>query len=230
MKKFIAIVLAVSFLVLPCSRAQWTAVLAGSPPAGGGEPTYLVSENFESGSLPTNWFNYQADFTQSTSGLSLQGSKCMSMVGASAYCLVLGNTSSMDMAEFWMRFMIRPTELGSAFLNLFDASYNTLVAIYTTSGGKLGVSGGSNPETVATMSVNTSYYVWVHYLKGSGSNGVCEVWWSTNSTKPADGTDYHAKTTTGTWAVNIAWPTFTNSSALQETYFDEVRIAASSIP
>ncbi len=195
----------------------------------GGGITYIVEENFEGTGTPAGWFNSGGNFDQSTSGLSLEASEALALTGGAAQ----SNTpTGIAQGEVWVRYRVRFIEDGAgALLYFYDSGFGQRGLVYRQTGGALTVdSGGGSDTTVATTSINTTYWIWVHYKKGTGANGEMDVWFSSTSTKPADGSDNHATITGSTATADIDFLAFINTSGNVEHYIDEVRVAAASIP
>lgn len=118
---------------------------------------------------------------------------------------------------------------GTIFHQLRTLSSTILVDLSVNSGASATVhvaNGAGSANTTATMTVGTEYYVWYHYL--TGANATAEVWFSTSSTKPGDGTSGHAKTTVGTVtgdAAEIALKLENFSTTKNEAIFDRVWLA-----
>ena len=68
-----------------------------------------------------------------------------------------------------------------------------------SNGAKLNILalGGTGAAAASAISANTSYYVWVTYKKGTGSNAVATVAFNTTHTRPTSGDNY-AESTNGT--------------------------------
>lgn len=192
--------------------------------------TYLVEENFEGTGVPSNWYDGGGLPDTSTSGLSLEASECVSLVSGNKY-LIAAYPTVFNEAEIWVRYRVRWTEDTSGYVaRIYDGSLNQLGYLYRLTGGSLYIANGSTQtNTVATTSINTTYWVWIRYKKGTGSTGEAEVWFSTTSTKPGAG-DYNAAVSTGNATANAGSVSFENDNGAIEGYFDEVRIAAVSIP
>lgn len=81
--------------------------------------------------------------------------------------------------------------------------------------------GPISATSVATISPDTTYHVWMRYTKSSGANdGIGSVGFSTNTTEPTSG-DYFATFTNGTVTTQIDNIRL-NSAAQATVYFDQV--------
>jgi hypothetical protein len=134
-------------------------------------------------------------------------------------------------AEVWVRYRVRFTTANAGVAMYFvNYSFSNIGLLYRQADGSLTIepAGGGQATTVATSSINTTYWVWARFKKGTGSNAEMEVWFSTTSTKPADGSNNNAEVTNGTGTTNVDFVQWQTNSAT--SYIDEVRVAAASIP
>lgn len=207
-----------------------TIVIRGPVVTAAAGITYLIEENFEGSGVPSNWYDGGGLPDTSTSGLSMEGSECVSNVSG-AKVLIAAYPTPFSEAEIWIRFRVRFTEdTAGYFCRVYDGSLNQRGYIYRHTDGTIFVGNGSNQtNTVAATVIDTTYWVWFRYKKGTGANGEAEVWFSTTSTKPGAG-NYNAAVSGGESTQNAGSVSFENNGGAIENYFDEVRIAASSIP
>jgi hypothetical protein len=74
------------------------------------------------------------------------------------------------------------------------------------------------------MSINTTYHIWVKYVKGSGANAVIESGFSTDGTRPTSGSAFVTQTV-GTATADTDRIMFGQSSSnTVSTYIDKVRV------
>lgn len=142
------------------------------------------------------------------------------------------------LSECWSFFQMQWVTMnsGTIFHRLQDNASAIMVEVRMGAAGVVTVSCGptspTTASTVSTMTTGVKYYVWVHYLKGTGANATAEVWFSTSSTKPGDGTNGHAKTTTGTAAADVAeevmyienFSAVSNEAIFDRVYLDDAAI------
>lgn len=83
-------------------------------------------------------------------------------------------------------------------------------------------------NTVGTLSTNTTYYVWVHYKAGSGSNAICSVAFNTIASEPVSGNNF-AGFSNGSSTANVTIPWFQRIGA-DTSVFDHVGIATFAMP
>lgn len=172
---------------------QWLAQQAANPTvASGGGGSADVTENFET---PTT--GYENSWTtvtgtpnpvQSTSGLSLEGSQCLSVPSESAACQLYTAFSASDKAYafFELRFSTLP---GGGDTTQFGFGNGTDIMIAASQGGvgefKLYSAGeDAFASGSAANATGTTYYIWLEYEKGTGANGVFRLYRSTDTTKP----------------------------------------------
>lgn len=106
--------------------------------------------------------------------------------------------------EIWYRFKVILTNNvvnGARLWIVADNTFTLRSGIEIRSSGLRITHGTANATTVATLSANTLIYVWGHYLKGSGANGVADVAWSTGKQRPTSGNNF-ASVSTGTSTQN----------------------------
>jgi hypothetical protein len=207
--------------------------------AGCGAGTELVCENFDGteacgdGShtnCNTTWTKVQAgdapgpvvDFNYATSPAPLEGT-----YSAQLYITEWGDGyvksfTAQDTIHFF--YMVEWTTFGNPNqdVHILDSSDNILMKV-----------GNANPEFAVycgsilgystTASVNTPYYVWGEYTKGTGANAVCKLYHSTNTTKgAADITVSNGDATAQAAKVKII-----ASAPAVRTIFDKIRIGTS---
>jgi len=121
--------------------------------------------------------------------------------------------------ERWAFCKIRLTSLEAVAVTRSIAFWNnvgaTLAAVEINTSGTLHlVCGATTADTVDAMSTGTTYYMWFHYLKGTGANAVADVGFSTTSTRPTSGNKF-VQITTGsptTDAVEFAIHVWNNNN------------------
>lgn len=169
--------------------------------------TYLLNEDFEGSGTPSGWSvggSTDPDYT----GIVLAGSQSL-RYGNSASDYANYTSFPSEYAELWGKFMFRrPSSMPASFARLIefvDISFNSLFKIILGSGGELVMDSGSIYDaTTDTMSADTTYYIWWHYKKGTGSNAAAELWFDTANTRPTTGGNKYAGGTAGNRTAN-AW-------------------------
>ncbi len=161
--------------------------------------TYLLNETFEG----TGYDNGQSitftptgtvDEDFSTSGLNLEGSQCLKLDGTSADSYIISSTFPSTYSPAWATFQFRAASLPNSAgrtIFTFRNSTTTLLQIWFNNTGTLSAKQGSGTTatTSGTLSINTTYYIKVKYVAGSG-NGVATVAFSSNTIFPTSGPNY----------------------------------------
>lgn len=186
----------------PIGNSNYTGGNNGTLAGGGGGATAdLVSEDFEGTGTPSGWTvqTGSPDFDCTSAPCPLVGSQSLSMGTANmvAYKGSLGNKS-----EVWFYFQFRfvsSVQNSTILFALRDNGDNPILQIDLTINFLRVNSGGANASCVDGLSADTTYHCWGHYLKGAGANDdTAEIKFNTTDTRPADGSNKHAKTTGGT--------------------------------
>lgn len=108
-------------------------------------------------------------------------------------------------SEHWVRMTINITNTVVNNMRIYTAEDNVggrMIQVQLISGAMRIVCGTANATTVSTLSANTTYYVWIHYLKGSGANAVADVAFSSSKTRPTSG-DGFAQVTNGSSTADV---------------------------
>lgn len=175
-----AIVPALVLALAPCNPAA--TVVVGQPAAGGGGPSYVYEQDFETTGAPTGWSTVSGtpDYDYATAPAPLEGSESLHL-----------DSTEQARSQSW-------SALGDCYayfqLNLSTASSKTVVFEFEDSGaafrlrveyrasGVLRVyHGTASTDGSTTLSAGTTYHVWVEYEKGTGSDGVARLYYSTSA-------------------------------------------------
>lgn len=157
-------------------------------------PTYYLQETFDAtGYDLAGWTESYAseileDYT--TSPAPLQGTQSVFFNTTATRTLITPTHTAL--AEKWESFMLHITS-GSIpatdrGIHAFRDSANNPVLAMTVKAttGLVELDVGTGTATsAAALSVGTTYYFWIRYVKGTGSNAVGEVYWSTTTTPGA---------------------------------------------
>lgn len=144
--------------------------------------SYLLEEDFETNySGPPPGWSGTLSFYVTTS--PLRGVASMAATNTNQSASVPFTSSS----EVWVFTMLNPT--GGNFLGelieLRDGSDANLIFFGIWGAANLRLRGGGKDEFPAfSIDFNTTYYVWIRYVAGSGSNSLAEFYVSTTATKP----------------------------------------------
>lgn len=114
------------------------------------------------------------------------------------------------------------------FLGIYGASLEETCIVVLNSGDNNETAlwdGAKLSSLGSTTLVDTTYHYWLEYLKGTGANGICRVYRSTNSTKPGT-PDAQITDSANTRQVSKF-----RLSAKQnlDTVFDKIRVSSTSI-
>jgi len=203
---------------------------------------YLFQENFEGTGYENPWTESAGtpneDYT--TSPAPLEGSQSLYLDGSSSDQTVYAavpSPGSGSTQEFY--FLLNVVAKGSANTNrnlvLLSSSGTNLCTLFATSGLALRIraDGGTAVSTANTLSLGTTYHVWVTYKAGTGANAVATVAFSTDGIRPTSGNSY-AISSNGTYTVvanrmNL-WGDFTTASTNYiQVIFDKIRMADTTI-
>lgn len=142
--------------------------------------TYLIEEDCEGIGTPAgvtdsgavNW-----DFSTTPA----QGGECAQFGAAGAEYSTFTLSA---IADVWVFFAVRVDTFTAAndMIRLRDAS-SDIVAFRAHTSTSFRLACGGKTGTF-TMAEDTWYYVWIHYVAGSGANGTCTAYISTTETRP----------------------------------------------
>lgn len=150
-------------------------------------PSYLVSEDFEGSGTADGWVNNNTpDWDYTTAPAPLVGSESLGTDNSQDWST---KTFSAD-NEVWAFCYWNASSFANApyFLDLLNSGGTTVAKVRILSTGAVRVyNGTSNAETSAgAVATNTTYCMWVQYIKGSGANGITRTYIAAGSeTRPA---------------------------------------------
>ncbi len=136
----------------------------------------------------------------------LLGSQSLRVVSTDTFTFSYTKIDHTSLSEEWFFTMLKMAAVNADGKDIMaDVDGGGAIQISVgVSGGHFQVKCGSASATTSlSYSTGTLYYLWGHYLKGSGANAVAEIWVSTTSTKPADASSGTASVTTGTSTANV---------------------------
>lgn len=231
--KLSALVIGLALLAsaLP-SYAGGIVMMGGGVPVSG--PSYLLSENFTTGSAPSGWTAASSYilYNYATSPAPLEGdySFCLNTVGTGSLYVASASfsTASGDVYIAYRYTQSTAANGDNSYVYVRDASNNNLCAIQHGIDDQLdGLNtGGTQVSNFITVTRDTAIYVKVHYVKGTGTNATVTYYTSTDgSTWTTEGTSSN-----GTSTADAANLQFTSSSASNnQLIFDQIRVSNSDI-
>lgn len=229
----------VLLLALPCLAP--TRVMRGNAravPVVTSGATYLVKQDFEG-------TGYDNSETWSEAGTGTVDEDYTSVVLAGSQSLrivtsgTVGRTTSPTFtaqADVWVYCLFRPVSIPATqrwVFQLRDAS-SALCSLRFNSSGTLTIRAGSagGTATVTALSAGTTYHIWMHYIKGSGSDATGTVGFSTSGTKPTSGNEFASHTagnaTTDADRLELGDAAGASSGTIEYLY-DKVRVDDASI-
>lgn len=208
------------------TRQYVSAIVAA---AGGGGSSYLILEEF--GSTPAGW-------TIGTAGAWTFNNSSPAMSGpfnakAQSFSSPDFSVPFADQNEVWGFTLYNSVTIagGSSRFKFRDSAGTILATFIIQSDGTLAAiaEGGGLSATVSTLSINTTYYLWFHYKKGTGSDAICDVSFSTNGIRPTSGNSFTSSTNgTGTVAAGQFYFIYNNNNTAE--FVDRVIVNNSQIP
>lgn len=159
-----------------------------APEGGGGGQVFLVSEDFEGTGTPGGWTTSgTVDFDYTTSPIS--GSQSWYGATTSDYAY----TTYTAAGEVWVRVRFRPDSLAANYdlLTLRDSSGSTIVArinIRTTGGFRVYQGAAFAATASGLVTAGQNCYLWLRYVPGTATDGISELYFSTDATRPASPT------------------------------------------
>lgn len=185
--------------------------LPGGGGGGGGHnppASPLLLETFEgTGYSNTGWTETLNGGTidEDYTGVVLDGAQSLQIVTAGFASTYVTRTITAA-GNRWFFFQFRAGVLNGT-QSIFDMADNVSAVqghIEVSSGGTVtAFAGAVSASCVATMSLNTKYNIWVEYNKNNGANRICNVAFSTSTTRPTSGNNY-AQASTTTSATDIS--------------------------
>lgn len=188
--------------------------------AAGGGATYLVEEDCEGTGTPASWTDSGTTIDWDFTGTVLAGAQSVQLSSQNARILSPTFAAQANLRGY---FLYRADTLLAASVTIC-AFIGPGVSAEVRTDGTLRIGGSVNsPTTVATMVADTTYHVWVQYIKGTGANAVYSVAFSTTGTKPTSG-DNFTSATTGTETTDCtALRLHCESSLTATVIFDKIR-------
>jgi hypothetical protein len=213
------------------AQADYTLLMQskGSPPPAA--PTYFFQENFEGDGYQNTWTPGGATpyANPDTNSPVMQGTNACGIGLATTFTYAASEFTAKD--EVWGKFMVNKADTGSgqnnsAKLTLSRTGVANDLEIAFQAGGIIGVKHGTVNVTGAyTMGEGTNYWIWFHFAKGTGANGVAEVFVSTSDSRPGSA---EVVLTSGD---GTASPSAVSMQATAEqAFFDDIKLSETGYP
>lgn len=150
---------------------------------------FFFAENFETGSTNV-WTPSAAGFDTNYATAPLVGTYSMRVFGAAG---LVDNTSPIAGADnLYGFFRIKIANEGAASSLAIAFARNDVLDEgkfrFHTDGTISAWNGTQSTSSGAVWSINTEYYCWMRWSKGTGANGQTDIYLSSNSTKPGSPT------------------------------------------
>jgi hypothetical protein len=207
--------------------AQSTALVESTDAAS----SYLLSDNLEyadtTAATAGGWTTTGTPtWGYATSPAPLEGSRSLRITNNSSSVV----KSFSATGEIWAYFIVHiEASSGNAgffrILNSSDESIFRLLRLDTNNALRI-YNGSVTVTTDSLMDEAATRHIWIRYVKGTGSNGVSEVYVSTTATKPGSPT---LTVTNGNATTDAVKVQFDNASVFIGVIWDKLRISASSI-
>ncbi len=150
---------------------------------------YLIAENCETSGTPAGWSN-SGNVAWDYATTLLEGAEAVRMIKTGG-----GRTrfDFADQAEATIYFKLRLSGTTSArIIGGLGANGGTIKQLFQLNSSFQPSFGSatSSATTSAVMLLDTTYDVWLHYRKGTGANGVVDIGFSTDGTRPTSGSNF----------------------------------------
>jgi hypothetical protein len=182
-----ALLLALLTLVLLALPAQPTTIIRG--PVGVASDIFL-NENFEGSGTAAGWTNVGTAPNHDSTTSPIEGSHSLRATQSASSTYYAHGAAG----EVWYRFAYRVDSLAGTpwVIEVRTAADAILTRVRVLSTGALRfynpnlTTAGSS--TAGQVTAGTNYWIWVRYVKGTGSNAIYELYLSTDRTKPGSAT------------------------------------------
>lgn len=148
-------------------------------------PTLIVNEGAEGTGTPAGWTDANSPQWDYTTTI-LEGSQSLGITGSTQSTY----NSFSGVPGVWVRFRYRTSAISTnpTICSIRDSSGNQLVRAEVRSTGGVRFYNAANTSVITSagseIAINTDYYIWIYYLKGTGANAAYFLYKSTNSTRP----------------------------------------------
>jgi hypothetical protein len=154
--------------------------------SGGGQ-TFLISENFESGAAPAGWTSTSSgtapDYNYATAPAPLEGTKSVRAATATGLIRIQPPAFTAT-GDIWTYFLFSYNTFSATDgIFLLQSSGLTTQLKMGLNGGQWYLREGALEVQSTAVTANTKYHVWIHYTKGTGANGVYQLYASTTGVR-----------------------------------------------
>jgi hypothetical protein len=150
--------------------------------------SYLVDEGFEGTGYEETWTEAgTGTIDEDHTGTVIAGSQSLqiNLSAQTGSTAVTFTAQGSLFAKF--RFRVASTSSNPTIATIRNGStiLGSLILVGVNRTMRTTAAGGSNASSSATLPLNTDIYIWLEYVKGSGSNAICRAGWATTDSKPA---------------------------------------------
>lgn len=195
---------------------------------------YLVNQNFEG----TGYDNSETwtetgtgiDEDYATSPAPLLGSQSCRIVSTGGADTRTVKTFTAQSTLYAHVLWHRVSNPGTEDIISFRSTGSARLTIRITTGGAITVVHGSATATVTdTVATGSTIHIWAKYVQGTGSDGVAEVGYSTDTTRPTSGTKF-ASLSNGTATTTVDRIYLGDAGGTFEWIFDECFVDEAGYP
>ncbi len=161
---------------------------------------FLIDENCEGTGTPSGWVDLSGSPNWDYTASPLVGSQSLycPMVGAACKTRTNDFTGG-AIPEVWVYFRMKATNgtnpsTATTFMGIGASGTPGSTATWRIL-STLRMCTATGAGTVSTISLDTDYHFWIHYLKGTGANAVVDIAFSTSGVRPTSGNNFFEVTT-----------------------------------
>jgi len=164
------------------------AMLKQKQEAGGAAPTYIIEENCDGTGTPSGWNDFGTmNWDYTTSPAPLEGTQSLRVNGGGSQAGSYKTFSGLDTAYGY--FIFHPVAMSNFeyLLRVQTTGFGNCLQVRRGS-GTWSIIHGTVESNASTMSDGNTYHVWWDYTKGTGADGVANLYISATTTKPGSPT------------------------------------------
>lgn len=223
------IFLLVILLLMPLWMGQWHAVLSGSPPSA----SYLVEENFESGSAPTGWTIGGDWIWNAQAPTPLQGTYAAQSKSFGTPTAYIGFTAQ---GEVWWYFQFEVADTTTAttlsLCPIKQADGTAICTVNMNTSGQIFITWADFSASATSVDVlpdGGKVHIFGYYKKAAGTAKI-SIGWSTDGTNPTSGNKY-VSLTSGNYNVDCGRIVLGGyPGANVAAWFDRYIVSSTAIP